>query len=498
MEDCFGTRSSIFHLHILERMKSKLTSSKKAKLAAIPQVSQILNRPELKDHLAKYRHEFVVAAIQAVIDEMRQAMLSEETNLPESRPEIEDEIVARTLTRLNHILTPSLKRVVNATGIILHTGLGRAPLPREALANIRQVADGYCNLELDLETGQRGQRTAHVEELLCQLTGAEAACVVNNNAAAVLLVLNTLAFGKETIVSRGQLVEIGGSFRIPEVMAKSGTRMVEVGATNKTHLRDYDTAISEQTALICVVHPSNYRVHGFTTEVELEKLVNLAHARELPLMQDLGGGILVDLREFGLPYEPVAQQSIEIGVDVVTFSGDKVLGGPQSGIIIGKKQYLDQIKTNPLMRALRCDKLVYAALEPTLRHYLQKASLSQSSQVFAMLLAPLETLGRRAEFVLSQISAAMPPEIEVSVADSQVQMGSGALPLESIPSKAICLACGKHSLEYLARACRTHDPPVVGYIRDNRLFFDLRTIMEGDEAVLIAALSHAGQRARQR
>ncbi|MFQ5676873.1 MAG: L-seryl-tRNA(Sec) selenium transferase, partial [bacterium] len=381
---------------------------------------------------------------------------------------------------------PSLQRAINGTGIILHTGLGRAPLSTDAKENLLQVAEGYCNLELDLQTGKRGNRNSHVEELLCHLTGAEAACVVNNNAAAVLLALNTLCFGKEAIVSRGQLIEIGGSFRIPEVMEKSGAVMVEVGTTNKTHLKDYEKAICGQTGLLCLVHPSNFRVQGFTAEVSHADVVKLAARYDIPVLQDLGGGILVDLRDFGLPYEPVVQESVKSGLDVITFSGDKVLGGPQSGILVGKKTYIDEIKRNPLMRALRCDKLIYAALEATLRLFLQRGELASRNLVFKLLLMSVDELQKRAETLKKKLSEAV-KNTTIAIEDTRVEIGSGALPLEELPSKAISLRSRTIPTEILAQKFRTHTPPVIGYIREDRLFFDLRTVLANEDEVLLAS-----------
>ncbi len=380
-----------------------------------------------------------------------------------------------------------MRRVVNASGVVLHTGLGRAPLSQEARSNLQEVAQGYCNLELDLDSGKRGDRTAHVERLLCYLTGAEAACVVNNNAAAVLLALNTLAFDRQALISRGQLVEIGGSFRMPQVMEKSGVIMVEVGTTNKTHLDDYRDAFSSQTGVICVVHTSNYRVKGFTDEVALSDLVALARSKGVPVIQDLGGGILFDLRDLDLPQEPVVRESIESGVDVVTFSGDKVLGGPQSGIIVGRKKFIDLLKANPLMRALRCDKLTYAVLEPTLKSYLDRSALLQDNAVFAALLKPLTELKQCGERLLKMLRGLSGSAFEFAVVDSQVQAGSGALPLAEIPSKAIAVNSKALSCEALSRTLRQHEPAIIGYIRDNRLLLDLRTLQKDDELSVIAA-----------
>lgn len=455
-------------------------------LSKIPPVNQILDDAKIRRCMEKYSRGFVLSLIQEETQRYKEKLLIENVG-DISRDFIQEELVSKILTRLQKITSPSLKKVINATGIILHTGLGRAPLNEEARENLMNISEGYCSLEVDLESGNRGNRNAHVESLICQLTGAEAACVVNNNAAAVLLTLNTLCFGREAIISRGELIEIGGSFRIPEVMEKSGAKMVEVGTTNKTHLKDYRRAISERSGLICVVHPSNYRVKGFTAETPLPDLVELANHHGLPIFQDLGGGVLVDLREYGLPYEPVVAESVENGVDVVTFSGDKVLGGPQSGIVVGKQRYLDKIKANPLMRALRCDKLIYAALEPSLKLYLQQELLTRHS-VLKMLLEPIESLQSRMGAFVSKISAGVKEICQISIADTFVQIGSGALPLEQLPSKAISLRSDAIPTESLAQRFRLNEPPIIGYVRDDRLFFDFRTLSETDASIVLAAI----------
>lgn len=464
---------------LMDEVKQKLFSQ-------FPQVDQILQHSQLQSYLSKFSHEFVLKSVQTTVDHIKSELLQKEASNDVSRKSLEQKIVNGSLEKMQRILQPSLQRAINCTGIILHTGLGRAPLIKEAKDNIAKVAEGYCNLELDLDSGKRGERGFHVEELLCYLTGAEAACVVNNNAAAVLLSLNTLCFGKEAVISRGQLIEIGGSFRIPEVMEKSGAKMVEVGTTNKTHLKDYEKAISKNTGLICVVHPSNYRVKGFTADVSLLELVKLAAKHNIPVIQDLGGGVLIDLRKYGLPYEPVAKESVELGLDVVTFSGDKVLGGPQAGIIVGKKKYVDQIKSNPLMRALRCDKLIYAALEPTLKLYLKEEELLNRNRVLKMVLEPLDTINRRAIDLKSKLSSVV-KGCQIKVEDTCVEIGSGALPLEELPSKAISLRSDAISTEMLAQKFRTQTPPIIGYIRDDRLFFDMRTIFEDERDMLLTA-----------
>lgn len=463
-----------------------MSRTKQNILAQIPQVDQILKNPKLHSFVTKLSHEFVVRQVQSATEQARTILLKKKTTPDFSAQNIADEIVATTVEKLESFMRSSLQRAINGTGIILHTGLGRAPLSKDVKENLLAIAEGYCNLELDLQTGKRGNRNSHVEELLCHLTGAEAACVVNNNAAAVLLALNTLSFGKEAVVSRGQLIEIGGSFRIPEVMEKSGAVMVEVGTTNKTHLKDYEKAISDQTGLLCVVHPSNYCVKGFTAEVSHADLVKLAAKHDIPVLQDLGGGILVNLREYGLPDEPIVQESVNSGFDVVTFSGDKVLGGPQSGILVGKKTCIDAIKQNPLMRALRCDKLIYAALEATLRLFLPGDELASRNLVFKMLLTPVDELQKRAESLEKKLSGAV-ENTTVTVEDTRVEIGSGALPLEELPSKAIGLRSGTIPTEILAQKFRIHTPPVIGYIRGDRLFFDLRTVLADEDEILLAS-----------
>ncbi len=463
-----------------------MNSSKQKLLSQIPQVDEILRHSKLQPFIAKLSHEFVLQNVQKVTEQYRAELLAKDSSNNFSRASITKQILSRSLSRIQNFLRPSLQRAINGTGIILHTGLGRAPLITGAKENLAKVAAGYSNLEIDLESGKRGKRNSHVEELLCYLAGAEAACIVNNNAAAVLLTLNTLSFGKEAIISRGQLVEIGGSFRIPDVMEKSGTKMVEVGTTNKTHLKDYEKAISDNTGVICVVHPSNFRVKGFTNEVSLPDLVSLGEKHNIPVVYDLGGGVLVDLRKYDLPYEPVVSDSVTFGVDVVTFSGDKVLGGPQAGILVGKKKFIDKIKSNPLMRALRCDKLIYAALEPTLRLYLNEDDLLKENCVLKMLLEPMENLNRKAKKLSNKLDR-IKTSCQFKIEDTSIEIGSGAMPLEEFPSKAISLQIESIPVETLAKRFRSYSPPIIGYIRDNRLFFDLRTIFEDEYAIFFEA-----------
>ena len=391
--------------------------------------------------------------------------------------------------RLEGEFAPTLKPVINATGIVLHTGLGRAPLSPAARDNVSRIMSGYCSLEIDLESGRRGERSLHVEHLLQKITGAEAARAVNNNAAAVFLALNTLSFAREAIISRGQLVEIGGSFRMPDVMDKSGVIMREVGTTNKTKLADYRSAISEKTGAIVVAHTSNYRVLGFTAEVALAELAQLAHDNGLPLLHDLGAGAVVDLRQYGLPYEPLVQDSLAAGADVVTFSGDKVLGGPQSGILVGKKEWIERIHQNPIMRAVRCGKLTYAALEATLRLFFQQGDLAQAHRALQRLTEPVPLLETRAKSLLSRLDSAAQRQLNAEVTESWAQTGSGALPLEKLPSRAVVCRPENVAVEQLAFSLRHADPPVLGYVREDALYLDMRTVEDEELDNLAAALN---------
>ena len=446
-------------------------SKKNIDYSTIPGVDRVLNERAIQVLSKRCGTSVLTDMIRQAIDRVR-GMMRDGEAMGASREALIKWIVGDVQRELAEQFAPNLRRVVNATGVILHTNLGRAPLSDVAVKHIVDIAGSYSNLELDLETGQRGSRTTLVEELLCELTGAEAAAVANNNAAAVLLTLNTLAGGKEAIVSRGQLVEIGGSFRIPDIMARSGAQLVEVGTTNRTHLSDYENALTENTGVMLAVHPSNYKVMGFTAEVALKDMVALGRQRGVPVAHDLGGGVLVNLRDYGLPYEPLVSDSISAGADVVMFSGDKVLGGPQCGIIVGTQNVVEQIRKNPLMRALRCGKLTYAALEATLKLFLNPEALVREHPTLRMLTEPVTTLEQRGRRLLRMIG-----ELEgftCELVDSQAQTGSGALPLENIPSVAVAISGG--DILSLSNKLRRHDAPVICYVRDDQLFLDLRTI----------------------
>lgn len=380
------------------------------------------------------------------------------------------------------------KRIINCTGVIIHTNLGRSVLPARTMDAMHVAGSRYSNLEFDLKLGKRGSRYSLIEELLCKLTGAEAGLVVNNNAAAVLIVLETLAKGMEVIVSRGQLVEIGGSFRIPDVMRRSGATLIEVGATNRTHLHDYQAALSEETGLLLKVHCSNYRIIGFTKEVSNEELVGLGKEHDVPVMEDLGSGCLVDLSRFGLMKEPTVQEVIASGVDVVTFSGDKLLGGPQAGVIVGRKTIIDKIKKNPLNRALRIDKFTLSGLESILRLYRDEQTAFATIPTLVMISTPVNVVDKRAKRLLRLLRRDLKAHATFSVIDTASRVGGGAMPEQNLPSRAIVINPCNIGVNSLERSLRSQDIPVIGRIEDDRLLFDLRTVADDEVPPLHKAL----------
>ncbi len=428
----------------------------------------------------------VRSVVREVLDEMRQAILA--GRLEDNSQLARESLLPLFRKQLTRRLRPNLQRVVNATGVVIHTNLGRSLLPMESRELLTRAATHYSNLEFNLATGKRGSRYSLVEELLCELTGAEAALVVNNNAAAVLLALDTLASGREVVVSRGQLVEIGGSFRIPDVMAKSGARLVEVGATNRTHLRDYQGAITDETAMLLKVHHSNFRIIGFTHEVAVEDLVALAAERGLLVMEDLGSGSLIDLSAHGLEREPTVPEVVRAGVDVVTFSGDKLLGGPQAGIIVGRRAAIERIKRNPLNRALRIDKFTLAALESVLRFYYDPALALRRIPTLAMLTMPLEVIARRARRLLGRIRKPLDGKCQVRTVQIDSRVGGGAMPEQGLPSVALALEPLGRSVNELERALRTAELPVIGRIEGERLLLDLRTVLDEEVPELARCL----------
>ena len=460
-------------------------------LRHLPSVDQLLREPAVEALLAAQPRALVVDAVREVLGRWRERIGAAPEQAPAAREELVPLIVAETAAAVAEKARPALRRVINATGVVLHTNLGRAVLSERARRAVDTAAAGYTNLEFNLSTGRRGSRYELVDDLLRQLTGAEASLVVNNNAAAVLLALGTLAAGREVIVSRGQLVEIGGSFRIPEVMAQSGARLVEVGATNKTHLRDYREAIGPETALLLHVHASNYRIIGFTKEVGLPELVRLGAEHGLPVMSDLGSGFLVNLARYGYPYEPTVQETLAAGVDVVTFSGDKLLGGPQAGIIVGRRALVDRMKKNPLTRAVRVDKMTLAALEATLREYLEPEKALERIPTLRMLTADAAALERAAGRLAELLRAALNGAAAVAVTADVSQVGGGALPTAAPPTFLVTVRPAARTVEDLVGHLRRGDPAVVGRVQDDALCLDPRTVAPDEYRALAEALRRA-------
>jgi len=456
-------------------------------LRRLPAVSLLLNTEPLASEAAGKAQAEVTAACRQAIDEVRAEILRGAEPGSEELLDV-GAIAVRAARILAERSRPHLRRVINATGVVLHTNLGRSLLAGVAVANMAAVAESYSNLELDLATGERGSRYSHVEDLLIRLTGAEAALVVNNNAAAVLLCLTALARGREVIVSRGQLVEIGGAFRVPEVMEQGGARLVEVGTTNKTHLDDYARAISENTALLLRVHTSNYRIIGFTAAVPLADLVRLAHERGLPVMDDLGSGVLIDLERYGLPGEPTVQASVAAGADIVTFSGDKLLGGPQAGIIVGRRELIERIRRHQLNRALRIDKLTLAALEATLRLYLDEKSAVAQIPTLAMLTASADGLRERAAALARSLRAHLGEAASVETAAGHSAAGGGALPGVELATTLVVIRPARVSVEALEEALRRRATPILARIQDDALLLDVRTLRDGEEGEIVRAL----------
>ena len=454
-------------------------------LRRLPSVDALMQTEAVREAMAAQPRGLVLESIRQVLDTLRKRILANPEDASHETDLAPPQLITRILERLEALGSHTLQPVINATGIVVHTNLGRSLLAAEAVERLRLLSAGYNNLEYDLDFGKRGSRYVHAEAILCELTGAEAALVVNNNAAAVLLVLNTLADGREVVVSRGQLVEIGGSFRIPDVMRSSGAILCEVGTTNRTHLKDYEAAIHERTALLMKVHTSNYRIVGFTTEVGLEEMVALGRKHGLPTVEDLGSGSFVDLSPFGLKGEPTVQDAVRAGADAVTFSGDKLLGGPQAGIILGGKEIVARCKKNPLTRALRVDKMTLAALEATLRLYRdERRALAEIPTLRMLTVTPAE-LEERAHRLASLIQEAdTRRRLDIQVVPGFSQVGGGALPEQNIETRVVSVRSGTMSTQKIEASLRSRKPPVVGRIEYDRYLLDVRTIRE-DEFVFI-------------
>lgn len=449
-------------------------------LRNLPKVDECIKRLEkFVDH--DIPSAFVKLAVQRCIEDQRRRILADEVVGELS----DDAWILLFKSEIEKQNRPNFRRVINGTGVVIHTNLGRSLLSRKAAEALVQAGAHYSNLEFDLATGKRGSRYSLVEKILCDLTGAEAALVVNNNAAAVFLVLETLARGTEVIVSRGQLVEIGGSFRIPDVMAKSGARLIEVGATNRTHQFDYERAITPETSMLLKVHTSNFRIIGFTSELSAEEMVDLAHKHDLLVMEDLGSGCLVDLSRFGLPREPTVQEIVKAGVDVVTFSGDKLLGGPQAGIIVGKRDVIERVKKNPLNRALRIDKFTLSSLEMILREYFDPDAALQNIPTLAMLTISPDMIKKRAQALIRRTRNSIADRCTLSLMSTVSRVGGGALPEYNLSSWAVALQPHDTSLNAVETDFRQLPVPLIGRIENDRFVLDMRTIQE-DEITMVA------------
>ncbi len=454
----------------------------------IPKVDVLMESETIKELCTDVKREYVLEAARNITEGIRGFINdSDDENAIISRIEnVEQDIKAE----VNSYAAMRMKRVVNGTGTILHTNLGRAVISKEAAARVTELVTGYSNLEYDLEAGARGSRYSHFEKLIAKITGAESAMAVNNNAAAVLLILSALFRDREVIVSRGELVEIGGSFRVPDVMSQSGCSLVEVGTTNKTHLYDYENAINEETGALLKVHTSNYRIVGFTESVSIEELAELSKKKGIPLIEDIGSGVLVDLSKYGLAYEPTVQASIKAGADIVCFSGDKLLGGPQAGIIVGKKALLDKIKKHPLTRALRIDKFTAIALEAVFHEYMDEERAVKNIPVLKLINRSAEEIRKQAEVLQGLLTDQVGNLCEINVVECESQIGGGSLPLQRIESFSLSVRPLNMTTSLLERFLRHEEHPVVGRVVNDCLIMDMRTVLNGEEELILHAFKN--------
>ena len=455
----------------------------------IPKVDQILENDTVQKLISDSSRELVLEVIREELQSIRLKISEEKLSIQLLDLEIQ-KLIDNIVFQVNERNKLHLKRVINGTGVVIHTNLGRSLISKSIMNNIYEIATNYSNLELDLETGSRGDRYSHIEEIIRRVTGAEAALVVNNNAAAVILVLKAMGKDSEVVISRGELVEIGGSFRIPEVMEQSGAKLVSVGATNRTHIHDYENAITEETAALLKVHTSNYKIVGFTSSPSLDDLVELGSKHDIPVIEDLGSGVLCDLSKYGLEYEPTVQNSIKAGIDVVTFSGDKLLGGPQAGIIVGKKKYIDKMKKHPLNRALRVDKITIAALEATLRLYLNESSLKEIPTI-RLLTMHISEIESKANLLLNKLKTILVDKLQIEVVDEYSQVGGGSMPLEMIPTKCLTLSSNILSISKLEQGLRKFDIPIITRLYKDKIFIDLRTISEVEIDIVADGIKYA-------
>lgn len=450
----------------------------------IPKVDELLVDERIMELLNKIPRKLIMDSIREETDLIRNK-IKDGKESEEIKREIDSLVMNIEKTTLKKY-SYKLKRVINATGVVIHTNLGRSLLNEDILENVKNTSLYYSNLEFDLDSGTRGSRYTHIEDLITRITGAESAMVVNNNAAAVMLVLSTMCKGKEVIVSRGELVEIGGSFRVPDVMEESGGELIAVGTTNKTHIWDYERSINENTSALMKVHTSNYRIVGFTSSVDSLELKELKDKYNIPLIEDLGSGVLIDLSKYGLEYEPTVQDSLKNGVDIVTFSGDKLLGGPQAGIIVGKKEYIDKMKRNPLTRAFRVDKLTIAALESTLRLFLKESDAVENIPTLKMITMSIDEINNKAQVLKKLIiDKNINNLLDVEIVDDFSQVGGGSLPLERLKTKCLVITIENISIQKFEVRLRELDIPIIPRVYKDRVYFDLRTI--GEEELTIVA-----------